>query len=142
MAGYSAQKYLNAQVTTSSSPKLVVMLYDGAISFLNQAKSRARTDDMAGKGMFILKAQDIIMELNNALNMQAGGEIARNLRRLYLFMNRHIIAANIKKDETMLNDVIKMLTRLKKAWETITENKDTIPPQLQNRPALSMGINI
>ena len=51
--------------------------------------------------------------------MEVGGEVAVNLRKLYLFMNRHLSAANIKKDPEMINEVIKLLEELNQGWKAI-----------------------
>ena len=67
----------------------------------------------------ISKAQDIIMELNSALDMDAGREIAVNLRQLYLFMWRHLNQANLRKDPNMIQKVIDLLEELNKGWKAI-----------------------
>ena len=70
--------------------------------------------------MNIVKAQDVIMELNTVLDMESGGEIARNLRSLYNFMYGHLGQANIKGDAQMIDEVINLLTELNQSWKAIT----------------------
>ncbi len=112
-----ALNYKLAEVKTADSKKLVVMLYEGAISFLKIAKDRLLKNDMAAKGIYIGKAQDIILELNSSLDMKRGGKIARSLRNLYLFMNRTLIQANIQNDPKKIENVIEILEKLLPAWK-------------------------
>ncbi len=124
--------YQKMQVTTSDRLKLVVMLYDGAISFLKTAIKYIEKNDMASKGIFISKAQDIIDELNNSLNIKDGGEIAVNLRKIYNFLYFYLVKANISKNKDMILEVISILNTLKEAWEEIskkgTEQSTNTPP--------------
>lgn len=113
------EAYQQATVTTQSRGRLVVMLYDGAIKFCKLAIKELEARNYAAKGQYINRAQDIIAELNAVLDMEAGGEIAKNLRGLYLFMNRHLSQANAKRDPQMIEEVITLLDELNQGWRTI-----------------------
>ncbi|HOK96309.1 MAG TPA: flagellar export chaperone FliS [Anaerohalosphaeraceae bacterium] len=128
------ETYQEIAVTTQSGGRLVVMLYDGAIKFLKRAVNELNAGNMAEKGLYINKALDIINELNNVLDMDAGGEIAANLRTLYLFMARHLNSANIKKDPQMIGDVISLLEELNQGWKAITRNS-TLESEISRRSA-------
>jgi flagellar protein FliS len=78
---------------------------------------------MAAKGIYISKAQDIIDELNNSLNMQDGGEIALTLRKIYNFLYFYLVKANLKKDPKMIKEVISILSTLREAWDEISKKK-------------------
>jgi len=112
--------YQRTAVTTQNKGRLIVMLYDGAIKFLRQAIRDLEVNDYEAKGRNIGKAQDIIIELNTVLDMDAGGEVAQNLRGLYNFMNRHLSQANVKRDTQMLREVISLLEELNQSWRAIT----------------------
>jgi flagellar protein FliS len=112
--------YKETAVTTQSKGRLIVLLYDGAIKFLNLAMKALDAGDYAEKGKYLNKARDIINELNAVLDTDAGGEVATNLRRLYLFMNRHLSEANTKRDPQMIRDVITLLEELNQGWKAIT----------------------
>ncbi len=116
--------YQKIQVTTADRLKLVVMLYDGAISFLKTAKKYLEENDMAAKGIYISKAQDIIDELNNSLNLKQGGEIAITLRKIYNFLYFYLVKANLKKDPKMIQEVIDILSSLREAWFEISKRKE------------------
>lgn len=111
--------YKEVAITTQSRGRLVVMLYDGAIKFLKLAINELNDGDMTEKGIYINKAIAIIDELNAVLDMEAGGDVAVNLRKLYMFMTRHLSSANIKKDPAMINEVIKLLDELNQGWKAI-----------------------
>lgn len=111
--------YQETAVCTQNRGQLVVMLYDGAIHFLKQAVAALEQEDYASKGIRIARAIDIIIELNTVLDMDRGGKIAQNLRSLYNFMHHHLSEANLKKDATMIWDVIKLLEELKQGWQEI-----------------------
>lgn len=113
------EAYQQTAVTTQSRGRLIVMLYDGAIKFLKLAIRELEAGNYAAKGQYINRAQDIINELNAVLDMEAGGEIARNLRGLYVFMNRRLTQANTKRDPQMIQDVINLLEELNQSWKTI-----------------------
>jgi flagellar protein FliS len=112
--------YQKTTISTQNKGRLIVMLYDGAIRFLRQAIREMESNDYAAKGRSIAKAQDIILELNTVLDMEAGGEIAQNLRSLYNFMLRHLSQANLKCDVHMVREVISLLEDLNQSWRAIT----------------------
>lgn len=115
------KQYVSTQVSTADRLQLVVMLYDGAITFLNQAKEKMAAQDAAGKGLYLGKALDIIAELNASLNFQEGKEVAANLFHIYNFMTAHVTRANLNWDAAALDDVIKMLGQLRDAWEDVCQ---------------------
>lgn len=112
-------KYQETAVVTADGGKLIIMLYDGAIRFLNLAIKAIQQNDYKAKSDNLKKAMDIILELNTVLNMEAGGEIASNLRSLYNFMMTHLTRAGAKNDITMIKDVIKCLDELNQGWKAI-----------------------
>ena len=115
------QAYQNTAVTTQSKGRLVVMLYEGAIRFIKLAIKAIDARHFEDKGKYLSKAQDIIFELNAVLDMDAGGEIAQNLRSLYMYMNRRISEANVSLDKDILNEVISLLDELNSSWKAIAE---------------------
>jgi flagellar protein FliS len=112
--------YKEHAVGTQSKGRLIVMLYEGAIKFMNLAVKGMEAGDYAAKGRHIARAQDIINELNAVLDMDAGGEIAANLRRLYCFMTKRLSEANTNKDPQIIREVIKLMEELNQGWKAIT----------------------
>jgi flagellar protein FliS len=112
--------YQQTAISTQSRGRLIVMLYDGAIKFMKLAIKALEEGDFAAKGLYLNRAQDILNELNAVLDMEGGGEIAQNLRRLYGFMNRRLGEANAKRDPQMIQEVIALMEELNQSWKTIT----------------------
>ncbi len=102
MSSYGPNEYKRTQITTVDKGRLIVLLYDGAIKFINQAKACAESGDVEGKCNNINRAMDIIGELNHSLNMNDGGEIAVNLRRLYQFLSDRLLEGKISKERFLL----------------------------------------
>ena len=115
----AASAYLQTKVTTTNQGDIVIMLYDGAIKFLNQAVAHLAANDMAKKGLAISKALDVINELDSALNMDKGGSLSENLHSLYIFCSNHLVMANLKKDPERIGHVIKILSGLRSAYAEI-----------------------
>ena len=147
MQNYGHNQYRKAQVATVDRGRLIVLLYEGAISFLTKAKAGLAEGDIAGASNFVNRAQDIIDELNASLNMEQGGDIAANLRRLYLFMADQLVKVKVKGDPAPLQDVIQMLTTLNEAWreavtkpeaQEILESRQAMPPKAQMRGSISV----
>jgi flagellar protein FliS len=110
------------QVATRTAPpgQLVLMLYDGAIRFLEQAKAGFALDDPATANMTVhnnvQRALDIIRELNLSLNLEQGGEFAATLRRLYDYFDRRLWESNTRKHPDGVREVIRHLEVLRGAW--------------------------
>lgn len=111
------KQYQQTQVQTASPEKLLIMLYDGAIQFLNKARMAMQNKDIEGTHNNILGAQRIISEFMNTLNLEAGGEVAQNLYNLYEYLHYRLVQANIKKDVEMVDEVLVHLKDLKQTWE-------------------------
>lgn len=112
--------YKENTITTQSRGRLIVMLYEGAVKFLNQAIVEIEAGNIADKGVYIGKATDIINELDIALDVEAGGDVAGDLRRLYQFMIRHLLMASIRNDAQMIREVIDLLEDLNEGWKAIS----------------------
>ena len=93
--------------------------------FDENGKLPVRSIEAFGKA--ILKAQEIITELQVSLDMEKGGEIAKNLMSLYLFFNEELMNANINQDKEKVSSVLKMMSDLADAWRTIANSTANAP---------------
>jgi flagellar protein FliS len=118
------KRYKTDAITTQQRGKLIVMLYEGAIRFLNIAKEKLQEGDYALKGVYIGKAQDIVAELNNSLNVEAAPDIGNDLRALYNFMYGHLNEANIERSVQKIEDCINILAELREAWEQVASSPE------------------
>ncbi len=109
-------QYQNMQVISASPEKILIMLYDGAIRFSRIAVEKMENKDIAGKGQNIGKALAIIGELMSSLNHEVGGEISRDLERLYRYLIGELTQANINNSVHSLENAIKILDMLRNTW--------------------------
>ena len=110
------QQYKKTQIDTANQGKLIVMLYDGAIKFINIAIDLIPSRSIEKIHNNIMKAQDIINELITSLNMEVG-EISEKLFSIYMYIKKKLIEANIKKEAAPLIEVRDYLIALRDAWE-------------------------
>jgi flagellar protein FliS len=107
------------------------MLYDGALKAMALAREGfAQPDDdisrIAVINTQLLKAQNILSELQNGLNMEAGGEFARTMHRLYDYHNRRLSEANIRKQVEPVIEVERLVRELRDAWaQMLSKNGDS-----------------
>jgi len=114
--------YLENMVENANPVRLVIMLYEKAINCLENAleigntedfdRQRSKYDDMG-------RALEIISVLDATLDMEKGGEIAKNLREIYLSLMDELTYQMLKEDKERLERVIKILKNLKSAWEEV-----------------------
>jgi len=114
------QSYRQVSTKTASPGQLVVMLYDGAINFLERALTGFAFEDPlefnATINNNVARAQQIIIELNGSLDMERGGDISTTLRRLYYYMDALLTQSNLKKTRGGIDECIRHLTVLRDAW--------------------------
>ncbi len=118
--GNPYEAYIKTDVATAPPVKQIVMLYDRAIISLKQAIEDIKNNNIKSKVNNIQKATDIILALDAALDMEKGGEIAKNLRDLYQFSYQQILIAHAKNDIKLLEDIVEILETLKSGWEEIS----------------------
>ena len=129
-------EYQNTEIKTSDNVKIISLLYDGAISFIKIAKQRLREGDIAAKGLYVGKATAVVSELATSLNMEAGGEISVNLRRLYDFILDRLLYANIRNDEEAFDNAEGVLQILRSGWKEMEKKSAVeVTPNI-NRPML------
>ena len=142
-----AQKGVNAYakvgietgVVAASPHKLIVMLFEAALVALATASQQMKQGNVPAKGAAISKAILIIDSgLRAALDKKAGGEIAESLDALYEYMCNRLLLANLKNQPEMLEEVHRLLSELKGAWDAIgtTTAQPAVPAvPMSNRPS-------
>ena len=111
--------YRQVEVNGSNKLQLVVMLYDGAIRFLGDAKACLEKKNARGNRVAVNRALAILGELQSTLNVAEGGEIAQNLDNLYTYMSARILDANLKGNAAGFDESIRLLRILNSAWTEI-----------------------
>ena len=125
--------YKTVAVDTASPAKLILMLYDGATRFLGTALNGFEQEDVRVRHETVhnnlMKAQNIVLELQRCLNHQDGGEFAMNMFRIYDYMNNQIMEANMKKEPGNIRQVINMIGELREAWEQMMKEQTAASAQ-------------
>lgn len=122
---YGANQYKQMAIKTANRGQILIMLYEAAIKDIRKAIDCLDKKDIPGKCTMIGKTHDIIAELNNTLDFEAGGKLARDLEGLYNFMIQELIAANASKDpeeaKKKLGNIQKLLDNLLQGWRVAVE---------------------
>lgn len=122
------QQYRKTQVSTMDQGRLVLMVYEAAMSSIKMAKNRLQQRDLNGKGSYISRAIGLVAELRASLDWERGGEITPNLDRLYLFVSDQLNEANVQNDEKPLDAALRVLTTLYEGWTEIFK-KPVLQPE-------------
>ncbi|MBQ3686907.1 MAG: flagellar export chaperone FliS [Treponema sp.] len=147
--GYSVNNgfkaYQETGIKTASQGSLVVMLYEGAVSRLEEAialvdgENKVKPGNIEKFGQKVQKVSDIISELEASLDMEKGGEIAKNLMSLYIFFNKQLLSVSLTHDKKTLESVHKMLSDLLNSWIQAANSLANTQVQMStDRPAISI----
>jgi flagellar protein FliS len=120
-----ARTYFQTQVSTTTQGDLLIMLFDGALNFLAQARERIEAKDYAQKGILISNTLDILAELQATLNPEKGGKLAERLKMLYLYCSTRLLRANMKMDLDALDETVRILTGLREAFAEANSRVET-----------------
>lgn len=111
---------IESDVRGADPHRLIVLLFDGAESALQQAQVRLAAGDFKGKSDSIIKAIEIIQSgLSASLDTEQGGDLAKNLKALYEYMASRLIHANVHKDDNAIREVQGLLGEIASAWREI-----------------------
>lgn len=127
MSQAASKKYLRDEILGASPQKLIVLLYDGAIKNLEEAKRHSSDEDPYSYTQHYIKAEAIIAELTGAVKPNMNPEVGVNLLRLYDFMYQSLLESHTKRDEAQLSQVITMLRELRATWVDAIEKAQEEP---------------
>jgi len=118
-----ANQYANIHnesgLTDASPHHLIQMLMDGFLARVNTAKGAMVRSDMELKSVYISRAMAIVGGLNEAIDLEKGGEIAANLNQLYNYINRRLLQASCENNVEMLDEVASLMREIKEGWDAI-----------------------
>ena len=121
MRDLAAKKaYMSTRVKTSGPGNLVLMLHQGALKFLNLAEKAIREDDYRCAHEYLVRTQDIIVEIRSSFSKDVDPELFGDLVSLYGYMHRRLIEANVKKDSEPIGEVRGMLEQMHEAWGEVS----------------------
>lgn len=114
-------KYKQTSILSASKEQILLMLYEAAIKFTKLAIIAIEEKRVADKGTNILRALDIVIELQATLDHKVGGELAKQLEQLYVFMIEQYTKANLKGEVEPLKANLKVLENLYEGWKGAIE---------------------
>jgi flagellar protein FliS len=129
MSGAYRQVGLETGVSGASPHHLIVMLFDGALEAIAQARGAIKQKQIDAKVKAITKALSIVDEgLKASLDTKSGGNLAINLSNLYAYISTRLVHANLRNDETALDECTKLLMPLREAWLGIAPAQSAAAP--------------
>ena len=111
------KQYQKSSIETASREQILIMLYDGAIQFLNKAKLAMQNKEFEAIHNNLMSAQNIIQEFINSMDREVAPQLAENLISLYEYFLRRLVQANMKRQVEPIDEVLKYLKSLKATWE-------------------------
>lgn len=123
--------YKQTHVQSRTPLELVVMLYDGALRFSGDARAAIERGDIAARRNALDRTMAIISELQSTLNLEQGGDVAKQLDELYDFMTRRLLDAAIHNTVAPIDEVRTLLETLRDAWRTVATTPGPHDPAAQ-----------
>ena len=113
------QSYQQNSVNTASPGELTLMLYNGCLKFITLAKKAMKAGNVQDKNTNLIKAQNIIHEFMVTLNRDI--KVSEELMVMYDYIHRRLVEANVKSDETILEEVEGLVTELRDTWKQVIQ---------------------
>ena len=122
-SGRFAHEYRKNAVNGASPLQLVVMLYDGALRFMEAGKHAMAAKDIPKQNESLLRAQRIVFELMACLDMEQGGEISTNLMALYTYVVNELVDANVADKPDGIDRCIRVMSDLRETWVQLAASR-------------------
>jgi len=119
MAHTIFDKYREEEILNADPVQLVDMLFRGAIDAVGAARRHLAAGEIRPRSRQIVKAWEILLELNRSLNHSQGGDLSRNLASLYAYMQTRLMEANSSQSDPPLLEVERLLTTLQEGWQQV-----------------------
>lgn len=123
LAARGINSYRQAEIQSRTPLELVVMLYDGALRFMAEAREAMLRREVRARAEAISRTLAIVSELQSTLDMTAGGEVAAELDRLYSFVRDRLLDASFTQEVAPLDEATKVLRTLREGWSTISASE-------------------
>lgn len=111
--------YQNNSINTSTPGELTLMLYNGCLKFIQQAKIALNNENFQELNTSSQKAQAIISEL--MVTLDTSYPVSQNMLVLYEFVNSRLIEGNIKKDAKMIEEAAAIITEFRDTWKQVIQ---------------------
>ncbi|MEO5365920.1 MAG: flagellar export chaperone FliS [Magnetococcus sp. WYHC-3] len=128
---YGLRSYKSSRTTTASREDLLILLYEGAIRFLERSVVEFEAGNLAEHKTCLRRGMAIIAEFQNTLDFNKGGELAIGLFELYGFMIANLTQANMRKEIEPIQQVVEQLKTLLDGWRVavrqVKDGQQTMP---------------
>lgn len=111
--------YGNNKILTATPAQLTLMLYEGAIKFVNIAITAVEKNEVEKAHNNIMKTENIIMEFQATLDHKY--EVAKDFDNVYTYLLQRLQEANLKKDKEILEEVLTHLRTMRDTWKEVME---------------------
>jgi flagellar protein FliS len=139
------KQYQTNNITTATPEKLMVMLFDGAIQFLQKAKTAIEEKNLQERSTNIEAARKIVRELMRTIDLENGNDVSKSLFVLYNRMAMKLIKANVSKNIALIDEVIEDLSNIRWGFQKAIEIQSgisTVESVTQERNAQQSGENV
>ncbi len=119
--------YRESRILSADPLELVHLLYQACTESVREARHHLAAGDIAARCRSISKAHGILTELSAALDHERGGDLSQRLARLYDYMQRRLLEANILQDDAPMGEVLGLLSTLAEAWDAIRHPVQELP---------------
>jgi len=131
--------YENVNLKTADRERILLLMYEGAIRFAQQARGHIQEGNKAAKAERLQRVTAILDALDQHLDLERGGEVAEHLSKLYEYLTRQTTKANLTEDLNLLDEVIRLLSTLHQGWAgavgTLRESAGPASPTLSTTVA-------
>ncbi len=141
MVHQGIRQYQQTTICSQSPERLIVMLYEGALRFLESARAAARDGDLPAMGRHVGRAQRIVLELQCSLDHNVGGKLADDLDSLYGFVLQELTALRLDADDQHIADVRRVLLPLLAAWREVPPGSADTARRPGNSSAARSGMD-
>lgn len=134
----NANQYRTQQIVNASPAQQVVMMYDGAIKFTQQAKEAIEQGEIQARHNANKRAMEVVSYMMDILDMDKGGDVAKRLQLIYTFLLRRMLEIDFKNDPRICDEVTEHLRTLRASWEKIAKTEG-IPAGTGNQSTAQRG---
>ena len=125
--------YERANVQTADQRRLILMMYDGAIRFMQKGAQRIEVNDVEAAHNYLVRARNVVSELLSTLRPEKAGEMGENLKRLYVYIFNRLVEANLTKDKSIVDESIRLMDTLREGWSSMKPAAE-IRPESEDGP--------
>ena len=116
----SIDSYRAIDMQSRTPLEMIVMLYDGALRFMSEARRAIERKDIPARRHAVSRALAIVSELQNTLDLESGGELAQSLDGLYVFVIERLTQASVSQEVRSIDEAVRVIATLRDGWAGIT----------------------